>query len=441
MADAASMRGVLVTTAEDAFLAVQSVTDRSDTGSSGGSAGGDAPAGAAAASGAANPAFDASEASPGAASPAAPAPAYERAVARPRRGGRWFSALCAVLSLAGAGVALTAPTLRPQAFELARAWLGDDNPLLRYLASPAADIAPSALAPLTYPPPAFQAPQSPGGETSLPAAALAAVRAELIATLRLELDGVRRAAAEQSDRVKAMGASVQATQADLASARNDARTAAGAVDSVARAQEGAARALAAMHDRLDRVEAQVAVFDERVRATGLVVVAGQLRRDIDAGAPLRDDLTAIASSGSLPVQVQQAVDQLSRAERGVPTLRDLGVGFEALDTALVARGAGQGSWFSLSAWLGGAGGPRESLDRLRALAAEGRFSEVADALERSDWADLAQRWDAQVRLHAASVIAGQAVLAHALAAYEASQTTPPAWSVSPSPAGPGRGAP
>ena len=51
---------------------------------------------------------------------AAGSPPVAREVARARRGGRLFSAACAVLSLIGAGVALMAPTLRPQAQELAR---------------------------------------------------------------------------------------------------------------------------------------------------------------------------------------------------------------------------------------------------------------------------------------------------------------------------------
>ena len=105
------------------------------------------------------------------------------------RGGRLFTALCAILSLAGAGVALTAPTFRPHVFELARVWLGEDSPVLRYLASPASDVAQSVPVLPGYALPANQA-----------SASLAAVRAELIATLRLELDGVRRAALEQAER-------------------------------------------------------------------------------------------------------------------------------------------------------------------------------------------------------------------------------------------------
>ena len=171
----------------------------------------------------------------------------------------------------------------------------------------------------------------------------------------------------------------------------------------------------------------MATFDARVRATGLVVTAGQLRRDIEAGAPLSDDLVAIGSSGPLPTPVQQALDQLSRTERGVPTLRDLAVGFETLDTDILAHRRGQGSWFSLGGVFSDDNPERASRDRVRALAAEGRFSEVADMLERSEWAELSKRWITQVRLHADSVIAGQLVMAHALAAYEASQTTPPSW--------------
>jgi hypothetical protein len=166
-----------------------------------------------------------------------------------------------------------------------------------------------------------------------------------------------------------------------------------------------------------------------------------LHRDILSGAPLHDDLAALAGAGSLPISVQQALDQLGRSDGGVPTLRDLGVGFEAVDAAIIARGGGQGSWFTLSGWFGGANGQRDMLGRLRALAAEGRFSELADTLERTEWADLAQRWAAQVRQRSAAVLAGQTVLAHAQAAYEAAQTTPPAWPQIVPPAGPRRESP
>ncbi len=370
----------------------------------------------------------------------APTPsAAVRQVPRARRGGRVFSAACAVLSLIGAGVALTAPTLRPQAFDLARQYLGDDSVVLRYLAPPAAgpEQPTPAAAGLTYPTPAFQAPGSPRGDTSLQAAALAAVRAELIATLRLEVDGVRHTAAEQAARLSALGAAFQSEKAEVTAARSDARAAAAA----AHTQEVSLQALSGVTERLDRAEAQVAAFDARLRATGLVVTAGQLRRDIDAGAPLHDDLAALASSGPLPPRVQQALDQLSRSEAGVPTFRDLAVGFEAVDAAIVAHGGGQASWVSLSGWLGGSNPQRETLDRLRALAAEGRFTEVADSLERTEWADLAQRWGAQARQRSAAVIAGQAILANALAAYEASQATPPAWPQAGPSAAPGRASP
>ncbi len=378
---------------------------------------------------------------------AAPAPSSAAPRARPpappRRGGWLFSAFCAVISLAGAAVALTAPTLRPQAFDLARAWLGETSPVLRYMAAaPASGTEQAAPAPLTYPPPSFQAPASVNGDTSLQAAALAAVRAEMIATLRLELDGVRRAAAEQGARLAAAGASARAAQNDAAAARTEAHAAATAADGVVRAQDAIARAqdastqaLNAATERLDRLEAQVAVSDARGRATGMVVAAAGLHRDIISGASLHDDLAALADGGPLPVSVQQALDLLARSEGGVPTLRDLGVGFEAVDAAIVARGGGQGSWFSLSGWFGGANAQRDMLVRLRALAAEGRFSEVADTLERTEWADLAQRWAAQVRQRSAAVIAGQTVLAHAQAAYEAAQTTPPAWPQTALPAG------
>ncbi len=376
---------------------------------------------------------------PTAAPPPAATPAPEAGRDRPpapaRRGGFMFNALFALLSLAGAAVALTAPALRPHAYGLARAWLGDASPVLPYLAAaPAPGAEPPVPAELTYPPPAFQAPESVNGDTSLQAAALAAVRAEMIATLRLELDGVRRAAAEQAARLAAAGVSARAAQSDASAARGEAHAAAAAADSVVRAQdaiahaqEAASRAIDAAAERLDRLETQVAVSDARGRATGLMVAASGLHRDILSGAPLHDDLAALAGAAPLPASVQQSLDQLARSDGGVPTLRDLGVGFEAVDAAIIARGGGQGSWFTLSGWFGGANADRATLDRLRAMAAEGRFSEVADTLERTDWADLAQRWSAQVRQRSAAVIAGQTVLAHAQALYEASLTTPPAW--------------
>ena len=358
---------------------------------------------------------------------------------RPERGRAGvvvFGAACAVLSLAGAAAALTAPTLRPMALTLAREWLGPNSAVATYLqAAPPPVAEPAAApAPLAYPPPGFQAPGMPPGDTSLQAAALAAVRAELIGMVRLELDGVRRSLGEQADRVKAMGATVLGAQAAAMAGRAQAQaaeaTAAGAAEDSARAlaasarvQEASVHGFDALRERLDRLEADAAALDARVRATGLLAVAGQLRRDIDAGAPLRDDLTALPAARSLPAAVQRAVDELSRSERGVPTLRDLGLGYEALDEAIADRTAGVLSWFGLSGWIGvGANGQRDTLDRARALAVEGRFTEAADVLERSEWANLAQRWIAQVRLRAAAVTAGQTVMAHAQAVYEASQS-------------------
>ena len=375
------------------------------------------PATTAVPAGAAAPAVAApAVAAPVMSAPAMSAPGASAAPARPRQGGRLFGAVCALLSLAGAGVALTAPALRPQAFELARVWLGDDSPVLRYLASPASDVAPSMLLSPAQPPGLLSPAQPPGllspaqppaaaqGAAAVPAGSLAALRAELIATLRLELASVRRAASEQADHLKSIGAAVQSVQGEAVSARGDARAATGAAAAAAaaaaraqadaaRAQEAAARALDGTRDRFDRLDAQVATFDARVRATGLVVTAGQLRHDIEAGAPLNDDLVAIGSSGPLPAPVQRALDQLSQAERGVPTARDLAVGFETLDAEIGAHRSGQGSWTSLGGLFGSAAPDRETLDRVRALAAEGRFSEVADLLERSEWADSVQAVD------------------------------------------------
>ena len=155
--------------------------------------------------------------------------------------------------------------------------------------------------------------------------------------------------------------SARAAQSDAAAARGEAHAAAAAADSVVRAQdaiahaqEASSRAIDAAAERLDRLEAQVAVSDARGRATGLMVAASGLHRDILSGAPLHDDLAALAGAAPLPASVQQSLDQLARSDGGVPTLRDLGVGFEAVDAAIIARGGGQGSWFTLSGWFGGA---------------------------------------------------------------------------------------
>jgi hypothetical protein len=71
--------------------------------------------------------------------------------------------------------------------------------------------------------------------------------------------------------------------------------------------------------------------------------------------------------------------------------------------------------------LFGGGLPPESarlIEHLRALAVDGRFSEAASELEKSDESDIGAEWAARVRERAAAVSATQALLVYSLAAYE-----------------------
>ena len=58
------------------------------------------------------------------------------------------------------------------------------------------------------------------------------------------------------------------------------------------------------------------------------------------------------------------------------------------------------------------------IEHLRALAVDGRFSEAASELEKSDEGDIGADWAARVHERAAAVSATQALLAYSLAAYE-----------------------
>jgi hypothetical protein len=112
-------------------------------------------------------------------------------------------------------------------------------------------------------------------------------------------------------------------------------------------------------------------------------------------------------------------------------MRDLADGFDVVESRVAARvkGSSLGStWVSVRNAMG-FGEPSIDelvLERLRLLAADGRFSEAASLLETSTVADLGADWAARVRVRATAVVATQFILEYALKGTAAAFTAAPA---------------
>jgi hypothetical protein len=299
-----------------------------------------------------------------------------------RRGGRLFSAFCALLALIAAAIALAAPTLRPEIAAAANAWFGKGNPVSRLIAPPA---------------------EFDAGWRQAREEAMVAMNAHLT---------------DFTARFDRLDAAQQATADDVARAVADMRANRAASDTLVRAVDDLSRQTQALH-------ATAAAIDGRVRAAGLLTLSLRLRRDVDAGLPIGRDVSALAAAGPYPAAIERALQQLRRINDSAPTMRDLADEFDRVMAQLTARNAAGASWASrgwsrMAAVFGGGApsGDTGVVEHLRALAMDGRFTEAADEITASGDADLGAAWVARVRIRATAVVATQALLTYSLAAYE-----------------------
>lgn len=290
----------------------------------------------------------------------------------------WPQALCALLAVAGAVVALAAPSLRPVLVAQAPTVLG-----------PAAASLADVLTPET--------------ETDRALAELlprvAGIEAEVM-RLRMELGRLGQVAARADGGAAEAQRSAVAARAGVESSAN----------------------------RVAAIDADMQALSARVHATSLLAAATRLRRDIDAGAPLSDTVALLDLNGPYPAPVAAAMDTLRRYPDGVVTMRDLAVEFEALDREIMAEiGQETASWWRFRALFGTPDDPRLSfLERVRALAAEGRMADVATMLGNSPWRVQAERWISQAHQRTAAARSAQVIAAYSLAQAQAARGLPAA---------------
>lgn len=288
----------------------------------------------------------------------------------------WPQALCALVALAGAVVALAAPSLRPVLVAQAPAVLG-----------PAAASLAEVLTPET------------------------------------ETD---RALAELQPRIAGIEAEVMRLRMELGRLGQLAARADGGAAEAQRAAAVARAGTESSASRVAAIDADMQALSARVHATSLLAAATRLRRDIDAGAPLSDTVALLDLNGPYPAPVAAAMDTLRRYPDGVVTMRDLAVEFEALDREIMAEiGLETASWWRFRALFGTPDDPRLSfLERVRALAAEGRMAEVATMLGNSPWRSQAERWIGQAHQRTAAARSAQVIAAYSLAQAQAARGLP-----------------
>lgn len=300
-----------------------------------------------------------------------PAPVRER-----RHGDRWFTAVCVLLALLGAAISLAAPGLQPRLVASADAWLGRDNAVSRLL--------------MPVRPP----------------------------MLEEAMQGVNAQLAEYGARLNRLAATQEAISADIgrtvADLRADHRT-----------TESLSRAIDDLSQQTRQLRATTSAVDAKVGAAGLLTLTMRLRRDLDAGLPLDRDLAALAVGGPYPPAIDAALQQLRGVRDGAPTMHDLAEEFDRVIAALAASSEAGASWASrnwtrVAALFGGSAptGSSRLIQHLRALAADGRFTEAANEIMESEAADLGMAWAARVRTRATAVLATQSLLTYSLAAYE-----------------------
>lgn len=286
--------------------------------------------------------------------------------------------VCAALALAAAVVALAAPTLRPLAIEQSNAWFGQANPIATWLT-----------------------------EDDAVARELAAL-APRLASLEREVQSLR--------------AGLRGVDQRLGEAASQMHEGLGSIDTIARQVQEASQ-------RADLAQAASEALGARVRAATMIAIGTRLRRNVDAGAPIADDVALLGANAPYPAAVGAAVATLDNYKGGVRTMRDLATGFEAVDAAIVAAtGLDSGwqtrPWLRLRSLFGG--GPEQMmaseaalLERIRAFANQGRFAEAAVMLGTSPWRAQAEEWMLQVTARTAVVQAVQAISGYALSLAQA----------------------
>jgi hypothetical protein len=299
-----------------------------------------------------------------------------------RRSGRWFAAFCALLALTAAGIALAAPGLRPRVGAAADRWLGAGN-AVSLLLTPSAAIE----------------------------AGWRGAREEAMQALSARLGDI-------TARLDRLDTAQQATAADITRTVAELRADRATGETLSRATDVLSR-------QIEDLRATTTAIEARARAAGLLALALRLRRDIDAGLPIDRDVATMAAGGPYPGAINRALQQLQAISDGAPTMRDLADEFDRVIARIAAR-SGSGTTWANTGWsrftaLFGGGAPLENpglIEHMRALAMNGRFSEAASELEKSDEGDIGADWAARVRERATAVSASQALLAYSLAAYD-----------------------
>jgi hypothetical protein len=316
--------------------------------------------------------------------------------------GRWFSALCAFIAVVAAGATLTAPWLRPQIDTHARQWLGADNVISRVLKVDPATL-PAAIARTVADEEVHSQFAAYDQRLQTISGALDSMHTELAQAVAALHAGTASFSA-YDQRLQKMSDTLDALHTEVAQAIP---TLSGSIDGLTQ--------------RADRMQSAGTALDARTRAATVLALAVGLRRNIDAGVPIDAECAALKAIGAFPDPVNHALQDLTQLSSSVPTMRDLADGFDMVQSKLAERGssasAGRG-WGRLEALLGVTAPSADDilLDRLRALAAAGRFSEAAKALETSDAAYLGADWITMVHARATAVIATQMIVTYALQA-------------------------
>lgn len=291
--------------------------------------------------------------------------------AKTTQGGRLLSVLCLLGSVAAACVTLTAPVFRPWLAAALSDAMGPDFGPVQWLTPPPPEAPPIDPTPL-----------------------------RLIAALRADVTALGRDIRAIDTRLTAL---------DTAD-RNAIQTLNAAIGDLTRSTE--------------QFDATARKLSAQSHAAGLIALAARLQRDLDVGAPLSAAVEALRANGPYPPAIETALGQLARTVDGVPTMRDLLIGFEALATHIAAGAVGDQGWAERG-WArltSLAGGTAESepprLEQLRRLTAAGRFNEAATLFAQTPWAGLAAEWIARVHRRADAAIAVRAVASYALAAHQ-----------------------
>ena len=312
--------------------------------------------------------------------PAADAPSLP-----PRRRRRLLPVFCATLAVLAALVTLAAPALRPAIAHLADAWLGHQNPITHLLSAPS-DLE------------------------------------QRLAAREAELRDLTTRLAAADARVDRLAASQRTANADLDRAL-------AAMSGTRAADETLSRTVDRLSQQADELASNMVSLDARVRAAGLLTLTLRLRRDLDAGLPIGQDVAALSAAGPHPARADRALGDLRRLPDGVPTMRDLADEFDGVTARLRARSDADTSWpgrsWSRLTTLFGASGNGAFVEHLHQLAMDGRFNEVAEQLNASPDADLAADWVARVHARATAVVAAQVLLDEALAAQQHAYSVQP----------------